>query len=106
MISLNLDRVDIYTWQKNVNNGITSKKPVEKYKDIKCTLSQKNVSNITNDPLTKAEMRYTLFIPIDVNVSPGDKLVVTTRNLTFRAQNPFKYPLLKKQEIEVEIWNE
>lgn len=106
MLSLHLDKVDIYSWQKTKTNGITSKEPIIKYKDVRCTLSQKNVSNLTNEPLTRSEVRYTLFIPEEIDVKAGDKLVVTTRGLTFRAQTPFRYPFLRKQEVELETWAE
>ncbi len=107
MISLKKDIADIYGWETVTDEwGQSSKNPVIKYENIKCTLSKKNISNLTNEPITTSMTRYLLFIPYDIDVEAGDKIVIKNRDITFKAQTPFKYPFLKKQELEVEIWQE
>lgn len=107
MISFFKDRANIYSWEKSKNDkGITSKTPIIKYENIKCTLDQKSVSTMSDDPITRSEVRYTLFISNSLEVKAGDKIEITSRNLVFRAKKPFNYPFLKKQEIELEAWEE
>ena len=108
MISFHKDLIDIYSYEKiKDENGIVKKGWTIKYSDVRCTLDRKTVTGITNELVTRSEVRYTLFIPKEIEIVAGMKIVVKTRNdLTFRSQTPFEYGFLGKQEVELETWNE
>ncbi len=108
MLSFKKDLIDVYAYEEITNDdGIVEKKWNLKYNNLRCTLDRKSVSGITDNVITRSEVRYTLFIPDDVKIDAGMKIVVKTRgDLTFRSQVPFEYGFLHKQEVELEIWNE
>lgn len=69
----------------------------------KCSLSKKSVKTKSDDPAVKTEVSYILFAPYDVDILQGDRVIIDGE-LSFLCQQPHKYKLLKKQEIEVDLW--
>lgn len=107
MISLFKHTCNIYQ-QEEVENEweVTETIWVLKHENVKCTLDRDNIYSMTNTPGTFAEVRYTLFLDKSIIVTNGDKIEVIEENTTFKAQKPFGYKFLNKQEIEVKLWAE
>ncbi|MGL5745802.1 MAG: hypothetical protein ACRCXX_11760 [Cetobacterium sp.] len=71
--------------------------------NVACSLSKKSITNLKEEPKSTSLFKYILFAPLEIDIKRGDRVTID-KDIKFICQEPFKYKLLKKQEVEVEVW--
>lgn len=71
--------------------------------NVGCTLSKMRVINKSDSPNTSSEISLRIFVPLGIDIKRGDRVTID-KDIKLICQEPFKYKMLGKQEIEVDLW--
>lgn len=89
------DVADIYRIsQVEDNDGLMKQSRQKIYEDIKCSLSQKNISSLNQDTNTNVlTMKHMLFVSDEIDIKPSDIIHIKNKNEYFKAGECFVYPV-------------
>lgn len=74
------DRMDIYRWEEETVNNITTSEERLMATGVKCQYSKGSLNDVGEDGAPTLINSYTLFCSTDTDLREGDKVVVTQRN--------------------------
>jgi hypothetical protein len=102
---LHKDKMTIFRYEEVKVNGITRMQDVEKYIDVPCRLSKKQLSGISDENTPILTIAHKVFTSPSVDVLEGDKLVIKQKSgriYTFKAGESFPY----SSHIEIDVQKE
>lgn len=101
---LHKDKMTIVRHEEIKVDGITRFDDVEKYKDISCRLSKKQLNNLSDGNIPIVTIAHKIFSNTDIDILKGDKITLTEksgRNYNFIAGESFPYD--SHLEIDVTV---
>jgi hypothetical protein len=72
--------MDIYRWFETVVNGVTKNKEQLINSNVKCHYSKGSLADTGTDGVPTLINSHTLFCSADIDLTEGDKVIVTQRN--------------------------
>lgn len=96
------DRMDIYRYEEETVDEVTTSKEELMHSDVKCHYSKGSLTDTGTEGVPTLINTYTLFCGLETDLQEGDKVIVTQRNgrqVTLSVGEGFPYS--KHQEFKV-----
>ena len=87
-----IDRCVIFRYQEWDDDGVAKHDAIEVHSDVHCRLVQKNTRDQDEKGRTKIISTYTLLLPADADIQPGDLVQVNGETLN---DKPVRYEASK-----------
>lgn len=102
--ALHKDKMSIFRNEEVKVNGVTRFEPIEKYTDVACRLSRKQLRGVAEGNIPEISLAHKIFCNHSVDILKGDKIVLTERSgklYEFIAGESFPYG--SHLEVDVRI---